>query len=93
MRRAVVLVLVALAFAAPVTAWEPIPIGDPPDRGAPLPSCADLYPGWENGDRWGPGPLDIIICTPELETPDAVEAPAVSQAPIVIALPDTSTAP
>jgi hypothetical protein len=40
----------------------------PPPTEPPPISCSDLYPGWANGDRWGPGPNDVIVCAESAPT-------------------------
>lgn len=59
---------------------EPTPTPDP----TPVPwPC--LGPGWSPGDKWGPGPLDIVPdappCDPEKPVPSGDPAPAMTLPP------------
>ena len=83
--------LLALAIPASVSAFDPGPV----QRGG-RPCVTYIAPGWAPGDRWGPGPQDVIppLCSRVVFTPEpaVVTAPAV-EPPVVIVLPDTSTDP
>lgn len=84
-------IVAALAAALAIYAGGTVSAAEPPPTivGLPEPSPLTwpcLAPGWTAGDRFGPGPEDIV--------PDVPPCPvAVEPAPSIEPLPDTDTLP